>query len=349
MKKEPLYIKIKNYLSELIQENKDSRNYILPSENKLCQKFNASREPVRKALAVLESEGMILRKQGKGAFIGKNLQSEKNNCTHLLALILPEISTTFANDIIAGVRNYCNDTDNRYILLPSFISSSEEQINIQLARKLRCDGLILMPVDNDAYNDALLSLIVEKTPCIFLDRKLVGLTIPCVSSDHLLMGYSATKKLLDRGCKKIALFTFFDQISSANERIQGYRKALKENGISEEYIVNIMGINEATLHEKLQFFLLKTPNIDGLILNSGKISASAIHALQLLNKKVGEDIQMVVFDENNTSINMSMGIETDAIVQDGVQIGYTACELLVRQLNSNEKPPQMTFIPLLRN
>ena len=110
-----------------------------------------------------------------------------------------------------------------------------------------------------------------------------------------------------------------------------------------------MGINEATLHEKLQFFLLKSPHIDGLILNSGKISASAIHALQMLNKKVGEDIQMVVFDENNTSINMSMGIETDAIVQDGVQIGYTACELLVRQLNSNEKPPQMTFIPLLRN
>ena len=349
MKKEPLYIKIKNYLSELIQENKNNRDYILPSENKLCQKFNASREPVRKALAVLESEGMIIRKQGKGAFIGKNLQTAKSNGGYLLALILPEYSTSFASDIIIGVHNYCSDTDNRYILLPSFVSSLEEQINIQLARKLHCDGLLLMPVDNDAYNDALLSLIVEKKPCIFLDRKLVGLAIPCVSSDHFLMGYNAAKKLLNRGCKKIALFTFFDQISSANERIQGYRKALEENGIPEEYIVNIMGINEATLHEKLQFFLLKSPHIDGLILNSGKISASAIHALQMLNKKVGEDIQMVVFDENNTLINMSMGIETEAIVQDGMKIGYTACELLVRQLTSNERPPQRTFIPLLRN
>ena len=350
MKKEPLYLQIKKYLLELIEKNRKNADYLLPSESKLCLKFGASREPVRKALSELETEGSIIRKQGKGAYINDNMQASKNsNDKHLLALILPEPSSSFTNDIIVGVRDFCLKTNNRYILLPSFYSSTEEQINILLARKIHCDGLLLMPVDNDAYNDALLSLIVEKMPCIFIDRKLVGLAIPSVSSDHVLMGYSAAKKLLDLGCRKIALFTLIDQITSVNERVQGYRQALSEYGITDEYVVNVMGIKETILHEKLQFFLQKLPEIDGIIINSGVNSACAIHALRKLGRKIGEDIQMVVFDEDNSLINMSTDIKTDAIVQDGIKIGYTACELLIQQIETNVTPVQRTLIPLLKN
>ncbi len=41
----------------------------LPSENRLCDYFKVSRVTVRHALATLENEGLIYRKQGVGAFV----------------------------------------------------------------------------------------------------------------------------------------------------------------------------------------------------------------------------------------------------------------------------------------
>jgi DNA-binding GntR family transcriptional regulator len=45
----------------------------LPSEPDLVRRFEASRETVRKALAVLEAEGLIYRMHGKGTFIEEPL------------------------------------------------------------------------------------------------------------------------------------------------------------------------------------------------------------------------------------------------------------------------------------
>ncbi|WP_339161887.1 GntR family transcriptional regulator [Siminovitchia sp. FSL H7-0308] len=48
----------------------------LPSESELDKLYNASRSPVRQALAKLESDGYIYRFQGKGSFVASRTVSE---------------------------------------------------------------------------------------------------------------------------------------------------------------------------------------------------------------------------------------------------------------------------------
>ena len=65
----PLYMQIKENIQHKIEEGVYADGDKLPSERELCEIFSVSRIPVRKALELLESEGLIHSFQGKGSFV----------------------------------------------------------------------------------------------------------------------------------------------------------------------------------------------------------------------------------------------------------------------------------------
>ncbi|WP_028044512.1 GntR family transcriptional regulator [Candidatus Stoquefichus massiliensis] len=64
----PLYLQLKNTIKGLIDSGEIQKGEKIPSENELCKKYDVSRITVRNALADLENEGYLIKKQGKGTF-----------------------------------------------------------------------------------------------------------------------------------------------------------------------------------------------------------------------------------------------------------------------------------------
>lgn len=65
----PLYVHIAGQLRQLIISGEYKPNDILPSENELATHYNTSRVTVRKGFHILETEGLIKPRQGKGYFV----------------------------------------------------------------------------------------------------------------------------------------------------------------------------------------------------------------------------------------------------------------------------------------
>ena len=58
----------------------------LPTEQALCQRYHVSRQTVRKALSLLEANGLITKKQGSGSFItGRSEDPVKNQIQILIS------------------------------------------------------------------------------------------------------------------------------------------------------------------------------------------------------------------------------------------------------------------------
>jgi len=57
-------------LRQLIQQHDSQPDLALPTERELAERFTVGRREIRRALNVLEEEGRIWRKQGKGTFVG---------------------------------------------------------------------------------------------------------------------------------------------------------------------------------------------------------------------------------------------------------------------------------------
>lgn len=64
----PLYLQLKNTIKGLIDSGEIKKGEKILSEYELCQKYNVSRITVRNALGELETEGYLIKKQGKGTF-----------------------------------------------------------------------------------------------------------------------------------------------------------------------------------------------------------------------------------------------------------------------------------------
>lgn len=65
----PLYIQVRNAIAERISQGEWKPGVLIPNERALAQAFGVSSGTMRKALDLLEYEGTLTRKQGRGTFV----------------------------------------------------------------------------------------------------------------------------------------------------------------------------------------------------------------------------------------------------------------------------------------
>lgn len=65
----PVYLQIRNQIKQDIAAQIYRNGDKLPSEREMCEKYAVSRIPVRKALEMLEAEGLVHSVHGKGTFV----------------------------------------------------------------------------------------------------------------------------------------------------------------------------------------------------------------------------------------------------------------------------------------
>jgi GntR family transcriptional regulator len=67
----PLYHQLRELLTEKIESGEWTPGHQLPGENQLTAEFGVSRFTVRQALGLLERQGLVERKRGKGSFVAR--------------------------------------------------------------------------------------------------------------------------------------------------------------------------------------------------------------------------------------------------------------------------------------
>ncbi len=91
----PLYIQVRDTFAEDIESGVWAIGTQLPEESELARQFGISAGTVRKALDMLEAEGFLERKQGRGTFVidkEANEAARRVACTKASLLIIKRAS-----------------------------------------------------------------------------------------------------------------------------------------------------------------------------------------------------------------------------------------------------------------
>lgn len=169
----------------------------------------------------------------------------------------------------------------------------------------------------------------ENVPSVVLNNYVSDLEVSSVSIDNVKGAKDAVKYLISLGHKKIAHFTG-DLISqAANQRLEGYKLALAEAKIKEnpDYIVKTdYSRGDARIATEKLLNLNELPT--AIFVASDSMALEAVTVIMEKGKKVPEDISIIGFDDNPTSLYGPVALTT--VRQPLIKMGEEA----VKELNS---------------
>lgn len=84
------YLQLYTLLAQNLAKRAFRNGQPLPSEPELVKRYRVSRTTVRRALARLEEEGLIVRKRGSGTFARRNARERVIRCPCCGQIIPPE-------------------------------------------------------------------------------------------------------------------------------------------------------------------------------------------------------------------------------------------------------------------
>lgn len=327
---------LKNYIEERAGEV-----FRLPTEAALCKKYGISRQTVRKALCILESEHLIERRQGSGSYTtGLFAKAEKN----AVAILLYSDTEYIYPGLLTDVRSVLQEQG----FLPSVhitdneISREREILQDLLTHPVRgiltegCKTGFPSP-NHDLYK----RLAQKGTSILFFHGNYSNLPdFPFIKDDNYEGGYFLGKYLISLGHKKTAGIFKMDDIQGA-ERCFGLLSALRDENIPycEERISYFNTTQLDALQKKQdtgflsEFVLRQLKDSTAVVCYNDEIAYWLIKELSYRNLRVPEDISVVCFDSSYLSELSS--VQITSLSHKSHEMGTTAAQMLIKLMQGD--------------
>jgi len=134
-------------------------------------------------------------------------------------------------------------------------------------------------------------------PMVFGGRPRGGVDVSFVDVDNQAGGRYATEHLVLRGRRRIAHIAGPQNRHPARERLQGFREAMWNAGLRSDLVEE--GATDRDSGEMAMARLLAIdPDLDAVFAASDAVAAGAMWALQVLGRRVPDDVAVIGFDDS---------------------------------------------------
>lgn len=254
--------------------------------------------------------------------------------TRTLGVVIADNRNPFYAEVLNGIEEAAREKNYHIILANTQrdYQKEEEAINLLLAK--RVDGLLITPVQD--RNDDIKNLIEANIPFVIVGRDFKNIEVDAVYNDEVKGGFLATKYLIKKGHKRIALINGFLHKSPARGRLEGYKKALKEYGIPfDDSLVSVGDIDVKDGYERTKQLLEKNLDFTAIFAYNDMMAFGAMRAIKEKGLRIPEDIGLVGYDDIPFSSLISPSLTTIRLKKQ--ELGVESLKLLLSRINVSRK------------
>ena len=258
------------------------------------------------------------------------------------AVIIADVENPFFTSVVRGIEDVAYAEGYRLVLCNSDEDVTKETEYLDIALRERMAGVVIAAAST---SESKLDHVREAgIPVVAIDREVETADVDAVMVDNRGGARAATAHLLDNGWHRVGCIVGPSRISTSNERLDGYRKALSEQGVSfERALVRRADFREDGGYKATRALLELDDPPDALFVANNLMTLGALHAIQDVGLRVPDHVGIVGFDDSPAADLMRPRLTV--IAQPTYQIGQVAGQLLLA--NAGDVPRHEVLAPQL--
>jgi GntR family transcriptional regulator, arabinose operon transcriptional repressor len=312
----------------------------LPTEDELVRQHAVSRITIRRALAMLEQDGLVSRKRKLGTFVSRALEHPSD--LHMvrgvvLVLIGSSLDVVGEEDhalstVLRGLEHYLADLGFSVQIMSIGRNEQQDQARlIQTVARHRIEGICSIGTCPDSCRTSAGNVPLV-TACTFVPhpKPWVGMSIEDAT-------YLGVGRMLEVGHQQVAVVCGPWVDSPALRAFaDGARAAHREHQIEFHPSLLYHAFDEASLQELAMELLSAPQRPTGIFCEDWRVCRAVVNAASRLELKIPQQLSLVGCGQNIQYLNAPCAIT--AYVPDSERVGREIGRVLVEIVDSGAVP-----------
>lgn len=266
-------------------------------------------------------------------------QGLRNKTTKLFGLVISAVTNPVFARVVMAIEEQAYQLGYDVILAQSLNQPEREQAVIRRLLSRRVDGLFITPVYRLDQTASIYDELTKRgTPTVLLGHRAdFCSTFVNVETDDIAASFAATQHLLGLGHKRIAYLAGPNAAPSSLERLEGYRRALREAGIGvdDKLIFHAGSTIEEGEKAALQM-LNESPGATAIQAVNDLVAIGAANVFLGQGLKIPDDLSLVGF--GNVLVSEHFRVPLTTIRQPKLRLGAAAMDSMLKLLGGTRPP-----------
>jgi len=291
-------------------------------------------EPTRqRVLAAVESLGYLYNQRAA------SLRTQRS---YTIGLIVKDVSNPFNAELTSGAESHLADHDYSLVLATTGDSLDKQSRIVRTMLERDVDGLILGPVAGTTA-EALRNMM-QHCALVLTNPYYEDLAADSVGMDDEKGTARALKHLIQRGHRRIAFVGGFATSATRQRRLQSYRRALRQHGISFDPGLCVdCPVDRAGGYDAIQRLMRMREPPTAAYCYSDVIAFGMMLALRAAKLEAGQDFAVIGFDDVPEASLWHPSLTT--VATDPRGLGEQAAQLMLRRISAPDAPIRRVIMP----
>ena len=255
-----------------------------------------------------------------------------------VGLVVHDFTNPYFTEVCATIEGVLRQNGRMPFLCNTHESFEYQNHFLKALIEHRVDGLILCPAAGTTV-DSLQLLLNHRLPTVLITRYITGADFDFVFNDDHLSLKLTTEHLIKLGHQKIFMIGGGHQVTSGENRLNGYLEAMTINGLrcGPETIIDCE-LSSKDGEEAILRVMSRPDPPTGVVCLTDQIAMGVLSGLHKLRLKPGRDVAVTGCDDIEEAGRGYVQLTTARIQK--TMIGQKATEMLLQRINNPEMPRQ---------
>lgn len=238
--------------------------------------------------------------------------------------------------VLDGIEDYAVRNGYSVISANSHENTEHEKRAVENFLNMHVEGIIACLAQDTVDYSHFEQLHKMGVPLVFFARCCLEDKFSQVVGNGDVAAQEATQHMIDTGSRRIAFIGGPNHLDMVRRRKHGYLEALRENRISiDRDLVVCDRIDFDVARNATLRLLEKEDRPDAILAFNDIITYAAFDAIKKKGLRIPEDVAIIGFTDGDTAAFVTPKLS--AIMDKAHEQGTTACDLLMRSINGDEK------------